>query len=120
MIDTRNGGYPLDPETLTQTTGPMEGMMGDRVVYDRFEVLQDAIVAVGKRGEDYGTPRENMDRTANILNALLADKLKHPISPGDVCMIMAGVKLARLMNQPEHHDSQVDTAGWISLMAEVA
>ena len=86
----------------------------------RDKILDDAKAVVASRGDDYGPVAENWERTAKILNGILATKLRHPLSPADVGMMMIGVKMARLSNAPEHRDTQVDIAGYAALLSEVA
>ena len=86
----------------------------------RFDILNGACAAVTDREGVYGSPKETYDRTALIFTAILKDKLKYDISPADVVLLMCGVKMARLINTPEHTDSQVDLAGYASLLSEVA
>jgi|TARA_R100000049_G_C1945916_1_gene91048 hypothetical protein len=84
-----------------------------------LSILDEAKRTIQTRGS-YGSPQENLDRTAGLINAVLVDKLAHPISAADVTLIMTAVKMARLIETPDHRDSQVDIAGWISLLGEVA
>lgn len=86
----------------------------------RQEVLDFAAATIVKREADYGSPAENYGRVAAMMNVILKDKLIHTISPADAVMVMCGVKLARLINQPDHQDSQVDLAGYAAILSEVA
>lgn len=89
---------------------------------NRFKILDSASLAVENREEVYGKPQRNFDKTAELFNVILKDKLKdeHTISAADVVLLMLQVKTARLINQPDHRDSQVDLAGYASLLSEVA
>ena len=86
----------------------------------RFEILGGATAAIQDREGTYGSPVENYDRVAEFINAILRDKLKADVSPADAVMIMCGVKMARLINSPDHKDSQVDLAGYAAILSEVA
>ena len=86
----------------------------------RDNILDSAKSVINSRGNEYGPVTQNWERTANILNGILDTKLKHPLSPADIGMIMIGVKMARLSNAPEHRDTQVDIAGYAALLSEVA
>jgi Domain of unknown function (DUF6378) len=87
----------------------------------KTEVLERARAAVaGDRQENYGPPRINFERTANLWNALLADKLNEPITPAEVGLAMVCLKLARLVQTPGHEDSYVDIAGYAATAGEVA
>lgn len=81
----------------------------------KAQLLDDAKAAVThERNTDYGNPVDNFKRTAKLIEAVLADKLKDgaTIAPHDVATIMVCVKLARLMHDPHKRDSWVDIAGW--------
>ena len=91
---------------------------------NRYQVLAAAEAAV-KEGEiRYGSPERNFERIAAIWNVILAEKLGHEydyeISAADVAMMMIGIKLARLIETPDHEDSAVDAAGYAALLAEIA
>ena len=53
---------------------------------------------------------------------ILAGKLgeEHEISASDVAMMMVAIKLARLIETPDHKDSAIDLAGYAALLAEIA
>jgi hypothetical protein len=76
-------------------------------------VAEEAIRLVyGDRRESYNNPLSDFSRTAAIVNAVLADKLKTPINAEDVALFMIGVKLSRLSNKRDHRDSLVDILGY--------
>jgi hypothetical protein len=83
--------------------------------------LDQARAAITDRQASYGSPSASFDRTAAIFQAILAGKLKSgcTISAADAVMLMAGLKLARLVETPDHLDSAVDLAGYASLIQEV-
>ena len=82
-------------------------------------ILDAAIAAVVSHQDDYGSPAENFGRAAQIWNTILGAKLRHEITAADVGMMMIGLKLARLINAPEHRDTQIDIAGYAALLGEV-
>ena len=86
----------------------------------RFGILNGARTAVTSRQDLYGSPAENYDRVAAMMNVILRDKLEYDIRPADAVMVMCGIKLARLINQPDHADSQIDLAGYAAILSEVA
>lgn len=62
----------------------------------------------GDRGDAYGHPAEDFERTAGAWRALFgwdADARK-------VALAMVCVKLSRLVQSPDHRDSVIDTAGY--------
>lgn len=83
------------------------------------EKLSQAINTIEARGESYGNIEENWKATSLIWNGLLKTKLKHDLTPADVGLLMAGLKLARLSFNPDHEDSQIDGAAYIALISEV-
>ena len=89
---------------------------------NRYQALVAAKEAVEDREGDYGSPQQNFERIAAIWNVILTCKLgkEHEISAADVAMMMIGIKLARLIETPDHEDSAVDAAGYAALLAEIA
>ena len=67
----------------------------------------------------YGHPALNFQRTAMVWNGLLANKLVRPITAQDVAIMMAGLKLARLIHTPTHEDSIYDVGGYMSCLEQV-
>lgn len=65
----------------------------------------------GPRRADYGHPLDDYTRTAGMVSALLAHKLKEPLLAEEVTMIMQCVKLSRHVNAPKR-DNMVDEAGY--------
>ena len=87
----------------------------------RFETLRLAEAAVTEREKQYNSPDVNYDRVAKIVQVILQEKLRPeaPLSPADMILINLAIKLSRLGEAPDHKDSQVDIAGYASLMSEV-
>jgi len=83
-------------------------------------VLEEAASLVdGRRQKDYGHPSEDLGRTAGMLNALFAKKLKEPLSAQEVAVIMLCVKMSRLMATPGHRDTLVDIAGYARVYEKI-
>ena len=87
----------------------------------RFEILQLAEAAVTDREKQYSSPDVNYDRVARIVQVILQDKLRPEaeLSPADMVMVNLAIKMSRLIEKPDHTDTQVDIAGYASLMSEV-
>ena len=82
----------------------------------RSETLEEAGKLInGDRQADYGTPQENFTRISKGWSVLL----ETDVTPEQVALCMAWVKLARLVNGP-HHDSYVDGCGYIALASELS
>ena len=87
----------------------------------RFEILQLAEAAVTDREKQYSSPDVNYYRVARIVQVILQDKLRPEaeLSPADMVMVNLAIKMSRLIEKPDHQDTQVDIAGYASLMSEV-
>ena len=85
-------------------------------------ILQEAEqIIYGDREKTYGTPGKNLQAIADFWTVHLRHKYNFngEVTMDDVCQMMILVKQARLINDPTHHDSQVDTAGYIALQERV-
>lgn len=79
-------------------------------------ILQEAHrLTHGPRNKDYGHPLDDYTRTAALASALLADKLKEPITAEEMALVMCCVKLSRHVHAPKR-DNMTDLAGyaWVS------
>lgn len=65
----------------------------------------------GNRQADYGHPLDDYTRTAALFSALIAYKLKEPITPHEMALGMVCVKLSREIHKPKR-DNNVDGAGY--------
>lgn len=72
-------------------------------------------VIYGDREQTYGSPDKNLQ----IIAGLWTTYLERAVTVDDVCNMMILLKVARLKNQPTHHDSQVDICGYAALMERV-
>ena len=72
------------------------------------------------RERTYGTPAKNLETIAGFwttwLQARGALKEQAMLTFDDVACMMAMLKLARLANNPEHKDSQIDACGYLRLL----
>lgn len=83
---------------------------------NRAEILHTAIdLTVGDREKDYGTPLKNHERIAAIWSVIL----ECDITPAQVALCMAGVKIARLVQTPNHLDSFIDGAAYFAIAGEI-
>jgi hypothetical protein len=82
----------------------------------RTEVLREAATLVnGQRNRDYGEPIENFERIAAGWRVLL----DAPVTPHQVALCMAWLKMARLVETPRHEDSYVDLTAYGALAAQL-
>lgn len=72
----------------------------------------------GDREQTHGSPDHNLRAIAKIWSALLRDRLRDgdDVTPQMVCLMMAGLKLARASNRPSHREHALDVAGYMALM----
>lgn len=82
----------------------------------REEILDEAKALIcGDRQEIYGPPAVNFLRIAKGWSVILGTA----VTPDQVALCMAWLKIARLANG-QHHDSYVDGAAYMALAAELA
>ena len=83
----------------------------------RGEILKEAHrLTHGDRDKNYGTPYQNHLRIAKIWSVILGIE----VTPSQVALCMAGVKIARLVETPDHLDSFVDGAAYLAISGELA
>lgn len=81
------------------------------------KTLEEALEAITARQTTYGSPVPNFERTAKLWNAYLPN---HAFTAVDVAILMALVKIGRLMETPDHDDSWVDLAGYAACGREAS
>lgn len=74
----------------------------------------------GARAQTYGHPRGDFEKIAGLWSAILSDH-DNPVTvtPEQVALMMAALKLARLSSTPTHRDSQVDTIGYMLCLSRL-
>lgn len=83
----------------------------------RADILQKAEQCVcGQREQDYGSPEDNFQTIANLWSAYKNTKF----TAMDVAMMMALLKIARIMTGTATEDSFVDLAGYAACGGEIA
>lgn len=82
----------------------------------RKEILETALeLTTGDRNKSYGDPYDNHQRIANIWKEILGCD----VTASQVALCMVGVKLARLVETPDHFDSFVDGAAYMAIAGEI-
>lgn len=81
---------------------------------NRIELLNAAIAATEERGAEYGPPLENHQRIGQMWAAILG----MPVSPEQVALCLAAMKIARLAHNSDHQDSWKDLAGYAATGSE--
>jgi prophage DNA circulation protein len=85
-------------------------------------ILDDAKeIIYGDRERTYGRPEFNLTSIAEFWRLYLERKhnVLVALMPADVAYMMVLLKLARLMNQDDHRDSQVDAVGYMALIDRI-
>ena len=83
----------------------------------RKEILDTAAKCVlGDREQDYGTPEANFARIADLWNAYIGGDF---ISPTDVAVMLALLKIARIRSGNAKDDNWVDLAGYAACGGEI-
>lgn len=78
------------------------------------DLLRQALeITTGDRSRAYGHASENLGRTARLMQAY-CEGMDREFTIGDVAAMMVLVKLARLHQSPDHYDSLLDIAGYVS------
>lgn len=84
---------------------------------DKSTILDKAKDLInGARKNEYGTPKDNFSRIAAIWSIILGKT----ITPAQVALCMAGVKITRLIQTEDHPDSWIDLCGYSAIGGEVA
>jgi hypothetical protein len=78
-------------------------------------------IIFGDREKTYGNPAFNLESIAEFWMLYIArtHNVQVPLTPTDICYLMVLLKLARLMNSPEHEDSQRDGIGYFALASRI-
>jgi hypothetical protein len=82
--------------------------------------LRESLAAIKDRHNTYGPPGEHFARTAGAISAVLAHKLREPLTAEDwaICMILD--KCSRHQGANPSPDNPIDIAGYAACLAEVA
>lgn len=82
-----------------------------------LEVIKKALAALQKRGQTYDSTKsgveENFTRAAKIASLWLGKD----VSPRDVALVLASVKMARIAIAPTHEDSFIDLCNYVAFGA---
>jgi len=84
---------------------------------NRSEILDTAKQAVTQdRDATHGKP----ERSFELIAALWTSLLGRDVSPAQVALMLAALKIARAWDNPTHADNWVDLAGYAACGGEVA
>jgi hypothetical protein len=82
---------------------------------NREKLFDEARLLTQDRGRIYGSPYTNHKRIAEIWSGIF----DFPITPHQVVLAMVGLKLARLVETPSHHDSVADAVAYMAFYEDV-
>lgn len=83
---------------------------------DRGKILSEAHrLTHGDRNKNYGKPLTNHQRIAGLWSIYLEQE----ITPAQAAICLALVKVARLIETPDHLDSFIDGAAYFSIAGEI-
>lgn len=85
--------------------------------FDAAELVSEVVATLQQRRKTYGPPAEHFARTIGMINALLKDKLREPLTVEDWPKIMMCDKLARDQELPIK-DTVIDLLGYSCCLAE--
>ncbi len=87
----------------------------ERLMMEALEIIG------GARRQTYGSPERNFQRIALIWNGYLSAAFDQPVQLGahDVCHMLDLVKLARLIESPDHEDSMRDRFGYMGCYVDL-
>lgn len=92
----------------------------------RAEILDAAKkIVTGDREEQYGKPEDNFAVIARFWEVYLSERCvgggaEVTLNPDDVAMLMALMKVARIMTGTFKGDSYIDACGYLACAAEIA
>ena len=78
------------------------------ITMDKFELLKKTADVIQARGDSYGDITECHKRIADLWSVILDKK----VEPEQVALCMIALKIARLMESPDHTDSWQDIIGY--------
>ena len=81
---------------------------------NKNQLLDACKVALNSRGQHYGKVLENHNRIAKIWSLIIGSE----VTEEQVALMMVGLKVARLIETPDHQDSILDIAGYAAVMSE--
>lgn len=85
-------------------------------------LLHAAQIVAGDRAAQHGPKERNHQNIADLWNAFLGPRLTTPLSPMEVALLMALLKIARTKDGSgkDNPDSYIDLAGYAGVAGEIA
>jgi len=86
---------------------------------NRAEILHEAERCIcSDRQNEYGTPENSFQAIANFWNTYLGERVDK-ITSGDVAIMMALMKVARIQTGRYKADSYTDACGYLAIAGEI-
>jgi len=87
----------------------------------RNVLLEAHDIIFGDREKTYGRPEFNLETIAEFWRIYIERKhnVMLALLPEDICQMMILLKIARLINDPQHRDSLTDLAGYAGLQDRI-
>lgn len=128
LVDARENSKGVTAATYQNALDMLDscGFPEVKPTDDRASILCSAMSCVcGSREETYGGPKDNFERIAKMWEAYMSGTCIELgadicISPQDVAIMMALVKIARIANGEFCVDNYIDLAGYGALAGEIA
>lgn len=91
--------------------------MRDTTAATARRLLEQVACVLQEREANYGPAAEHFARTAAMVSALLAPKLREPLTATDWALVMVLDKAARHVGPSKSADTAIDLVGYSSLLA---
>ena len=88
------------------------GAITDRIKENNMDKIDSLLK---QRGEIYG----DMVQTHVLIAQVWSGILGHEVSAGEVALCMAGLKLVRAANNPDHQDNFDDAHGYLKIAENI-
>lgn len=116
----------VNKKVSTPTDTPTETDTPTDTPTTRAEILDAAKkIVTGEREKQYGSPEDNFAVIARFWEVYLSERCvgggaEVTLNPDDVAMLMALMKVARIMTGTFKEDSYIDGIGYLACAAEIA
>ena len=116
----------VNKKVSTPTDTPTETDTPTDTPTTRAEILDAAKkIVTGEREKQYGKPEDNFGVIARFWEVYLSERCvsgdaEVTLNPDDVAMLMALMKVARIMTGTFKGDSYIDACGYLACAAEIA
>lgn len=107
-LKTSNRTAAKIQEVVAQQVEKLDQSLTEMAAPKKFMLQKAHETIYGDRQQEYGPAGENFQNIADMWSVVL----KTEVTKEQVALCMMQVKIARLMNTPDHFDSWMDIAGY--------